>query len=328
MKKIIATKAILNERIDKFLAREFFSPRKTMSRGKYTRGEIIRNIKSGDILVNNKRIKPSYILKEGDEIISNFKVQISKKLFPNSNLKIKIIYQDKNIIVLDKPAGISVHPSTSSGQVPEKNTLVNFLLVKFPEIKNVGDGSPGSELRPGIVHRLDKDTSGIMVVARTQAAFDELKKLFQNHEVRKEYLAVIFGKLKNKKGLIEKPIARSADYKKQIISNAKTKTKIRPAVTEYEVVKEYKNYSLIKAMPKTGRMHQIRVHLASLDHPIVGDKKYAHKNTKNPPGVMRQLLHAQNLEFELFGEKYSFESLLPVDFSRFIKSLDWNGIKS
>lgn len=314
MKKIIINRENYNERIDKFLAKEFFS---------YTRGEIIRNIRIGNILVNNKKVKPSYILKETDVISSQSAVH-SLRLIPNSNLKIKIIYQDKNIIVVNKPAGISVHPSTSSGQVPEKNTLVNFLVYRFPEIKNVGDPSTGSgqvNLRPGIIHRLDKDTSGVIVVARNQKTFDELKKLFQDRRIKKEYLAIVFGKLKNKKGMIEKSIARSRSYKKQTIANAKTKTKIRPAVTEYEVLKEYKNYSLVKVLPKTGRMHQIRVHLASLGHPIVGDQKYSHKNTKNPPEVTRQLLHAKKLEFKLFRKKYFFQAPLPEDFKKFLKNI-------
>lgn len=304
MIKIIINKENSSGRIDKFLAKEFFS---------YTRGEIIRNIKSGNVLVNDKKIKPSYALKEKDELKINISLR-TKVLKPNSKVEFEIIYEDKNIIVINKPAGLQVHPSHAE----KMNTLVNGLVSKFPETKNVGDDP---SLRPGIVHRLDKDTSGVMVIARNQKTFNELKKLFQDREVKKEYLGVVFGKLKNKKGTIEKPIARSVDYRKQIISNAKTKTKIRPAVTEYEVLKEYDNYSLLKVVPKTGRMHQIRIHLSALGHPVVGDHKYEHKNNSPPPQVRRQFLHAHSLKFSLSKKKYSFTSEIPKDFLDFLAKL-------
>jgi 23S rRNA pseudouridine1911/1915/1917 synthase len=309
MKRIIITQENSKQRIDKFLVRElFFSG--------MTRGEIIRNINSGSVLVNGHRTKPSHMIKENEEI----KIDIKKedtRLTQNEKVKLEIIYIDRNIIAINKPAGLQVHPVKL-----EQDTLVNGLLAKFPEIKNITDGSKDSKLRPGIVHRLDIDTSGVMIVARNQNAFEELKKLFRNRKVEKEYLAIVFGKLRNKKGAIEKPIARSQNYKKQTIASFKTKTKIRPAVTEYEVLKEYKNYSLVKALPRTGRMHQIRVHLAALGHPVVGDKKYMHKSFQIFRNAKRQLLHASQLEFEIFGKRYSFKSSLPADFSQFIKSLD------
>ncbi len=309
MKKISVTKINAGNRLDKFLAREFFSLG-------LTRGEIIRNIKSGNILVNKNKVKPSYQLRLNDEI--RFKIQDTKsELVKNQNLKIKIIYQDKNIIVIDKPAGTSVHPAKAD----EKNTLVNFLVYKFPEIKNVHDNTKDSYLRPGIVHRLDKDTSGVMVVARNIKAFQELKNLFKEHKVEKKYLALVYGKLKDKKGVIEKPIARAATYKKQVIAGRKTKTKIREAVTRYKVIKEYQNYSLVEAMPKTGRMHQIRIHLFSIGHPIVGDKIYKTKRRDIPQGVARQLLHAKSLSFKLLGKQYNFQADLPEDFSKLLMGL-------
>ena len=279
-----------------------------------TRGEIIRNIKAGDIIVNDKKIKPSYILKEKDVI----KINISEKstnIFPNAKVKFEIIYQDKNLIVVNKPAGLQVHPSEKK----EQDTLVNGLLSKFPEIKNVGDDP---ENRPGIVHRLDKDTSGVMIVARNQEAFLKFKNKFKNREVQKTYWAIVYGKLKNKKGVIEKAIARAENYKKQTIANQKTKTKIRSAVTEYEVLKEGQNYSLVEAKPKTGRMHQIRIHLSSIGHPILGDDKYKIKSTKTGPAITRHLLHAKSIAFSLGDDKFKFEAELPIDFSDFINKLD------
>ncbi|MEK7598810.1 MAG: RluA family pseudouridine synthase [Patescibacteria group bacterium] len=318
--KIIISQNNSKQRIDRFLVKELFS---------YSRGEIIRNINSGSVLVNGRQTKPSHILKENDEIKIDIKKE-DKKLIPNKKVKLEIVYSDRNIIVINKSAGLQVHPvkSVSAGHgASPSDTLVHGLLNKFPEIININDGSEGSELRPGIVHRLDKDTSGVMVVARNQKAFEELKKLFQNREVKKEYLAVVFGRLKNKKGTIEKPIARSQNYKKQTIASARTRTKIRPAVTRYEVLKEYADYSLVAVRPKTGRTHQIRIHLSALGHPVVGDEKYKRKNLRMPESVKRQLLHASRLEFESFGKKHSFKSPLPTDFCHFLRSLDEDRIK-
>ena len=312
MKKIIINKDNSGIRLDKFLVKEFFLLG-------LTRGEIIRKIKNGEVLVNDKKAKPSYVLRPGDAISSKFKVK-SSKLMSNQDLEIKVVYQDENIIVINKPAGVSVHPTKPN----EKNTLVNFLIYKFPEIRDIHDPSNSSgqvNLRPGIVHRLDKDTSGVMVVARNQESFEELKKLFKEHKIEKKYLALVYGKFKDKEGVIEKPIARAANYRKQVIAGRKTKTKIREAMTRYRVIKEYENYSLVEAMPKTGRMHQIRIHMFSIGHPIAGDKIYKLKNTKKAE-IFRQMLHAQSIEFTLLGKKYKFKAEFPKDLSDTLKRLD------
>ncbi|OGI16344.1 MAG: hypothetical protein A2Z52_00625 [Candidatus Moranbacteria bacterium RBG_19FT_COMBO_42_6] len=306
--KIIIDQNNCKQRIDKFLVKELFS-------SGMTRGEIIRNINSGKVLVNGIRTKPSHILKKNDEIKIDIKKE-DKKLIPNKKVKLEIVYSDKNIIVINKPAGLQVHPVKL-----EQDTLANGLLAQFPEIKNITDGSKDSELRPGIVHRLDKDTSGIMLVARNQTTFDELKKLFQSRKIKKEYLAIVFGKLRNKKGVIEKPIARSKNYKKQTIAGTRTRTKIRPAVTEYEVLKEYTDYSLVAVQPKTGRTHQIRIHLSALGHPIIGDGKYKLKKIKITGKADRQLLHAKKIVFRLFGKNYSFQAPLPENFALFLSGL-------
>jgi len=306
MKKIITIKDKANQRVDKFLKKEVFFNEKI------TRGEIIRQIKDGNILVNGKKIKPSYILKEKDKIEINFEKK-SEKLIPNKDIKLNVIYKDENIIAINKPAGISVHPVN----LDDDNTLVNGLICQFPEIKNVGDPSISSgqvNIRPGIVHRLDKDTSGIMVVARNQKAFEELKNKFKNRKVEKKYLAIVHGKLENKAGVVEKPLARSSDYKKQIVANKKTRTTIRPAMTEYKVVKEFRDYSLVEVSPKTGRTHQIRAHMTSIGHPIAGDKIYKLKNFKIAGLVRRQMLHAKSIKFILFEKDYSFSAEFPDDF--------------
>jgi len=297
--KIIITESNIGSRLDKFLVKEFFS---------YTRGEIIRQIKVGNILVNGKKNKPSYILKENDKLEINLEKN-NTELITNKKIKLEIIFHDENIIVVNKPAGLQVHPDFH-----EKNdTLANALISKFPEIKNVGEDL----LRPGIVHRLDKDTSGIIVVARNQKAFLELKNKFKDREMEKIYWAIVSGKI-NDRGVIEKPIARATNYKKQIIAGKKTKTKIRPSVTEYKKVKNVGDYSLVEVSPKTGRMHQIRVHLNSIGHPVVGDKIYRQKNSKSDLSALRQLLHAKSIKFELFGKEYFFQSDIPDDFHRFL----------
>lgn len=319
MEKIIITKEQAGERIDKFLAKEFFSSRKIalQSRDKYSRGEIIKKIKNGEILVNNNAVKPSYILEEGSVLqFKNFSEEKKNVLVANKEIPLKILFEDKNIIVINKQAGIQVHPSHNE----KINTTANALLNYFPEIKNVHDDSADGKMRPGIVHRLDRDTSGVMVVAKNLKSFMELKKLFKERKVSKKYIAICEGILKNKEGVIQKPIARSSTYRKQIIARGNTKTKIKIAETRYKVLKEYKKCSLVEAMPKTGRMHQIRLHLSSIGNPIVGDLLY--KNKKSETKASRQMLHAKELKFDLFGKKCNFSAPLPDDFNDFLANID------
>jgi len=314
---IIITKENSGGRIDKFLV-ELAKKKKELKN--LSRADFARAIKNGEILVNDKRVKQSYVLKDGDKMRALSPLTSLPKgegdLMPNPKVKFKIIYKDENIIAVNKPAGLLAHPDFKE----RKNTLVNGLIAKFPEIIGIGDKSADSWARPGIVHRLDKDTSGVMVIARNQKSFKELKKLFKNRKVRKRYLVVIYGKLKNKSGVIEKSLARAGNYKKQVIAGRKTKTKIRLAATEYKVLKEFKGYSLVEARPRTGRMHQIRVHFFSLGHPVAGDKIYKIKSKLKSKQInaKRQLLHAGQIKFELLGKKYSFSSPLPSDFNKFL----------
>jgi len=200
----------------------------------------------------------------------------------------KIIFEDENILVIEKPANLTVHPTNSE----QDNTLISQLLVQYPKIKDVGD----DPLRPGLVHRLDKDTSGLMVVAKNQKSFDHLKEQFQKREVIKKYLALVHGQVKDDKGTITKSISFSKkDYKKR---TALLDQDSKPAITEYKVIKRFEKYTLVEVYPKTGRTHQIRIHLHSIGHPIVGDKQYKFKRQAQLEGLTRQFLHAAYLKFK------------------------------
>jgi 23S rRNA pseudouridine1911/1915/1917 synthase len=233
----------------------------------------------------------------------------------------KIIFQNQDFIVVEKPAGMAVHPGVNTSGP----TLVDFLADMFPEIARVGDAP---DVRPGIVHRLDRETSGVMVVARNQKSFEHFKNLFKNREVEKKYLALVHGKLKNKQGKIEGEMGRSKrDFRKQSLVRGKVSVrKERYSLTHYSVLKESDDYSLLEVSPKTGRMHQIRVHLHSIGHPIVGDEKYffkahlprrqAGKKQKHP----RMFLHANSIAFRgPDGKQYFFESKPPEEFKNFQK---------
>jgi 23S rRNA pseudouridine1911/1915/1917 synthase len=220
----------------------------------------------------------------------------------------QIIYEDKDVIAMNKPAGMAVHHDLHH----TAGTLVDFALARWPEMKTVGDEP---ELRPGIVHRLDRDTSGVIVLAKNQPAFEHLKKLFQEHKIIKTYLALVVGELKTKEGVIDMSIGRGQkDPTKRAVSR-NARGKMREAVTRYKVVKRFPGLSLLSVTPETGRTHQIRVHLAAIKHPIVGDRLYGGKFlSKCPPNLKRQFLHAASLELDLpSGVHLKFEAELPPD---------------
>jgi 23S rRNA pseudouridine1911/1915/1917 synthase len=307
MKKIIIPEN-LNIRIDKFLVWNFFS--------NGPRAEIIRKINSGDILVNQKIVKPSYHLKKSD-VVEITTRKILRQIHPNPEIKLEIIFQNKDFLVINKPAGIAVHPLNFS----DNTTLVSGLVDKFPEIKNIGDKSSGSKLRPGIVHRLDKDTSGVMLVAKNQKTFTALKKIFQKRKIEKKYLAWVYGQVSPTEGLIEKALSRSKNYKKQTIAKENSILKSRTAVTYYKVKKTIEDFSLLDVFPKTGRTHQIRIHLASIGHPVVGDKLYKAPKKLRKISAGRQLLHAAKISLSLKDKNFEFQAPIPSDFSYFLKEL-------
>jgi 23S rRNA pseudouridine1911/1915/1917 synthase len=309
MEKIIITKDEVGKRIDKFLAKEFFL---------YSRGEIGRMIDRNEISVNSKKIKSSYILKLDDVVEISTPIELPNSLLPNATIKIPIIFENTQFVVIDKPAGLQVHPSA----IEKNNTVANWFLAHYPQSADVHDNSPEGYLRPGIVHRLDKETSGLMIMAKDRESFLQLKKLFSQRRMSKKYIALVHGIVKNNSGTIDAPISRSSSHKKQVASARKMTGKIREAITQYEIVKQYKKFTLIEAHPLTGRMHQIRVHCAHIGHPVVGDRKYANKKLYKKDGSLRHLLHAQDLSFELSGKKYSFKAPLPADFAAFLANID------
>lgn len=237
--------------------------------------------------------------------------------------EIKVVYEDKNFLAVDKPAGVLVHKVQSSKFKDSEETLADWLLKKYPEVKKVGD-EPA--LRPGIVHRLDKNTSGAILIARNQTYFDYLKNLFEKNEVKKTYLVLVWGKIESKTGIIRKPIGILRTVKRTVTGGKM----VKEAITEYEVIKFLKLkkdkekeqiFSLLKVMPKTGRTHQIRIHLASIGHPLVGDELYGPK--QNPFNLKRQFLHAESLEFNLpDGGRMKIEAELPDDLKNILKVFD------
>jgi 23S rRNA pseudouridine1911/1915/1917 synthase len=218
----------------------------------------------------------------------------------------KIIYEDKDFLAVYKPAGLIVHKTKNK----EEYSLVDWLIKKYPEIKNVGDEPI---LRPGIMHRLDKDTSGVMLVARNQKAFSYFKNLFQKHLIKKTYLALVWGRPKEKKGIIDKPIGLKSGTTKRSIYSFKMQ---KQAITEYKVLKSFKDetgnsFSFLEVFPKTGRTHQIRVHLKSIGHPVCGDKLYGKKDDE----FKRLMLHSLSLEFSINNSKIKIESEIPKEFN-------------
>lgn len=247
----------------------------------------------------------------------------------------EVLYEDKNVVVINKPAGLLVHGIfDKNGPKHSGETLTDWLAAHYPETKDVGDPKLDGKVNPqrgGIVHRLDRDTSGALVVARNQKSFEYLKKAFQGRAVKKEYLALVWGRIHEKSGVIDKPISIKDGSVKRTVFEGKMP---REAVTEYERVAYYRyqhgkhndELTLVKVMPKTGRTHQIRVHFSSIGHAVVGDKLYGKKGTlvfEDGSTFDRHFLHAENIEFSAApgGTKISIEAPLPAELDHVLKEL-------
>ncbi|MBI4158328.1 MAG: RluA family pseudouridine synthase [Candidatus Yanofskybacteria bacterium] len=241
-------------------------------------------------------------------------------------MKISIVYEDNDILVLNKPAGIITHPKNVTDT---QDSVTGWLIEKLPDIKNIGEPfiASGSEVpRAGVVHRLDKDTSGLLIVAKNDKAFFYLKKLFQDKKIRKYYLALVNGRPKEPKDIISSPLGRIGLKRTTKIIGDKLIDK-KEAETEYRVIKNYSllanSYSLLEVLPKTGRTHQIRVHLNSIGTPVAGDPIYGFKKSSPPPGLNRLFLHAYKLELTApDGKKLVIECDLPEDLQNTLNALE------
>lgn len=288
------------ERLDSYLAKEL---------NEVSRTYIQRLIKDGKVLVNQKESKPRYLIKEGDYI----KVELPEpKVLDISaeNIPLDIIFEDKDLAVINKPQGMVVHPAPGNYQ----GTLVNALLYHLDSLSSIN-----GIIRPGIVHRLDKDTSGILVVAKNDTTHKILSEALKERVVKREYIALVHGNLKNDEGTINAPIGRhSVDRKKMSVTDKNSKD----AITYYRVLERFNKYTLVQANLETGRTHQIRVHLSYVNHPIVGDPVYS--NIKNDFGLHTQMLHARRIGFvhPITKAYMEFEAELPENFKLVIKALE------
>jgi 23S rRNA pseudouridine1911/1915/1917 synthase len=254
-------------------------------------------IAEGLITVNGKSAKPSLKLNPGDKVVITIPPEAPPHLAAE-DIPLKIVYEDADLLVVDKPAGLPVHPAPGH----PSHTLVNAVLHHLPLLAEDADS-----LRPGIVHRLDKDTSGLIIIAKHRAALANLSQQFKNRVVKKTYLTLVQGRLTPEKGTIEAAIGRDPGHRQRMAIVAKG----REARTEYHVIKYVGNYTLLEIKPETGRTHQIRVHLAAIGCPVAGDTTYGLKSSRFP----RQFLHASKITFKLpnSGKEITLESPLPPD---------------
>jgi 23S rRNA pseudouridine1911/1915/1917 synthase len=279
-------------------------------------------VSNGQFKINGKDGKPGYRLKAGD-IVSGRMPEPTPSEFRPEPIPLQVLYEDGDIIVINKPPGLVVHPAPGH----PAGTLVNALLHHCPDL-----GAIGAERRPGIVHRLDRDTSGTLVAAKNSVAMDHLAAQFKNRTVKKDYLALVYGEMPADSGVMRMPIGRHPVDRKRMSTHSR---KGREAETGWRVARRWSGCTLLELHLKTGRTHQIRVHCAAIGRPIVGDRVYGRRRAAedpaaNPAGfgaVRRQMLHAWRLEIihPCSGEAMRFESPLPEDMQQLIARLEAGG---
>ena len=286
------------QRLDVFLAAETG----------WTRSQIKLQVDSKRVLVNGKTQKAGFLVKNNDKISLSFAKDVLDINAEPEDIPLDIVYEDDDFAIINKPQGMIVHPAPGA----YNHTLVNALLFHFDSLSKTGDN-----IRPGIVHRIDKDTSGLLVVAKNDNAHASLAKQIAEHSCFRHYMALLEGNLKEDSGIVDTFISRSkTDRKVMAVS-----TEGKRAITHYNIVKRFANYCLVEFVLETGRTHQIRVHSKHLGHPIVGDKTYGIKNQKfNLEG---QLLHAYKLELThpTTGKRMSFECEIPEYFNSLLNKL-------
>ena len=300
MKNVIVNENDKGKRLDIYIAENFNELSRTM---------IKKLIESNNILVNDKSEKVSYKVQANDNISIDVPEAKETKL-KAQEIPLDIIYEDSDIIVVNKPKGMVVHPANGN----YTGTLVNALLYRCKDSLS----GIGGEKRPGIVHRLDKDTSGVLIVAKCDKAHLNISEQIKNHKVKKTYIALVKGIVKDNEATIDMPIGRSKKDRKKMDIDKNGKN----AITHFKVLKRYQGYTLLKVNIETGRTHQIRVHLSTIGYPIVGDGVYS--NGKNEFNVEGQMLHAESIEFvhPITGEKMKIEATLPEYFNNVLKLLE------
>lgn len=286
------------QRIDKYIAVEVSD---------LSRSLVQKLIEEGLVTVNGAVTKASYRIGTGDDILIRVPPPKEVELVAEP-IPLDIVYEDQDVIVVNKPAGMVVHPAYGH----RSGTLVNAVLAHCPELA----GLNGTQ-RPGIVHRLDKDTSGLIVVAKNKATKQSLQRQFKRREVEKLYLVLVERRLEPERGIIEAPIGRDPKRRKRmaVVSGG------REARTEYQVLERFPRHTLVEVKPKTGRTHQVRVHFSSIGHPVAGDRIYGFR--KQRLELKRQFLHAQTLGFKLpsSGRYVEFTAELPGDLKEVLEGL-------
>lgn len=297
-KRIIAD--VNNERLDSYISKSNLDLSRSM---------VQKLIKENRVFVNGKNEKESYKIKVNDNITIQIEEPKSSKL-EAQDIHLDIIYEDNDIVVINKPKGMVVHPGNGN---PD-NTLVNAVLA---HCKGSLSGI-GGEIRPGIVHRIDKDTSGLIIVAKNDKSHINLSEQIKNHEVTKIYTALVKGNISEDEATIDMPIGRDKKDRKKMSVTRDGKE----AVSHIKVIKRYENYTLIRVKIDTGRTHQIRVHMAKIGHPVVGDEVYS--SGKNEFGVKGQMLHSTILKFKhpISGKEIMLEAPLPQYFEDVLSKLD------
>ncbi len=303
MEQLIVSTEDKGIRIDKFISLKLEN---------ISRANIQKMIENGDILVNGETVKVSYKVEENDKIQIEFEEPKESHL-EAEDIPLNIVYEDEDIIVVNKQKGLVVHPGNGN----PNGTLVNAIMAHCKDSLS----GIGGEIRPGIVHRLDKDTSGLLIIAKNDEAHLNIAEQIKNHEVKKTYLALVRGRIKEQEATIDMPIARDEKNRIKMAVDKKGKS----AITHFKVIKKYENYTFLEINIETGRTHQIRVHLSKIGFPIVGDSVYS--NGKNPFGVEGQMLHSYKLEFKhpRTGEILKLEAKLPQYFQDVLDKLDKEG---
>ncbi|KGI85071.1 MULTISPECIES: RluA family pseudouridine synthase [Exiguobacterium] len=274
----------------------------------WSRSQIQDWIKAGDLLVNGQVVKPNYKLQEGDEIVVTVPEAVELEVLPE-NIKLDVVYEDEDVIVVNKARGMVVHPAAGH----TSGTLVNALLYHCDDLSGINGVK-----RPGIVHRIDKDTTGLLMVAKNDVAHESLASQLKDRKIKREYIALVHGEVAHELGTIEAPIGRDTNDRQRMTVTDKN---AKEAITHFRLLERYKDFTLVECKLETGRTHQIRVHMRYIGHPLAGDPKYGPRRTIQLNG---QALHAATLGFfhPRTDEWLEFEAPLPADFEAELAKLD------